>query len=440
MKLKNGLWADARKQRPRIYQRPRPGLFHKHLARDPQFSQYRKYFREYVQKTRIPEKPTLLQLHSLVAKCMGGRHGASLASDILHEEGASLRFAALLPTSILVRDILLRRGLGAEKATELALDAIEGHSGAAFAKLGQAFHYNVIIGGTLRRGDGRSEAIISDLGRQVAHAAMDRSLKFTEIWEELENVFVRRPFEELDGISNRSFELRKHGDAVPDRMQLGRMSHFVSSEHSSRRMFSYPMGAKRLQGIFGEEFVSKPWADDIGELGEQVQRGRKGFAAILMFPWEADHITKAKEMLKRGLEVARPAAKVIKCGIEFGIFEWVRGNVLSHIEDAKVWEAYGKTLRAAHEVGIVLDDAAGRNAIWDGKKITLIDFEHTWFVRERGPVSDELRSPGLRRVLMELSSKKNVSLLSAFEQGYGKHEALWEARDMLNGDYFTWED
>jgi len=439
MQLKNGFWADARRERPRIYQRPKPGLFHKHLARDPQYSQYKKYFREYVQKAKIPEKPTLLELHRLVAKCMGGRHGANLGSDILHD-GAGLRFAVLLPTSILVRDILLRRGLGAEKATELTLEAIERHSGAAFAQLGQAFHYKVIIGGTLGTGDGRSDAILSDLGRHVVQKTMGELLNFSEIWEELEHAFVMRPFEELDGISARKFELRKHGDVIPNRMLLGRMSHFVSAEHSSRRMFSYPMGAKRLQGLFGEEFVPKPWADDIKELGEHVQLGGKGFAAILMFPWEADHIAKAKEMLKRGIEVARPVAKVIKCGIEFGIFEWVKGSVLSHIEDAKVWEEYGKILRSAHEVGIVLDDAAGRNALWDGKKITLIDFEHTWFIKGKHALPEEFRVSGLRRVLMELSNKKNICLLSAFERGYGEHESLWEAKDLLNGDYLTLEE
>lgn len=64
-------------------------------------------------------------------------------------------------------------------------------------------------------------------------------------------------------------------------------------------------------------------------------------ALILMFPWEADHLAKAREMQCRGIETCNPVGRVFAGEVEIGIFEWLEGTQLSAIDDENAWERYG---------------------------------------------------------------------------------------------------
>lgn len=79
----------------------------------------------------------------------------------------------------------------------------------------------------------------------------------------------------------------------------------------------------------------------------------------------------------------------------------------------------GRALRRCHERGIVMLDAAGRNAIWNGREIILIDFEHTYLKKGAKPLADHERSCSYGLIMDELEGKRDFALIRAFEQGYG---------------------
>jgi len=138
-----------------------------------------------------------------------------------------------------------------------------------------------------------------------------------------------------------------------------------------------------------------------------------------VYPWEADHIAKAAEIAKRGIPVAEPVGRALAGEIELALFRWVHGKALNNISEQTPWREYGKIIRMCHERGVQLDDAAGRNAIWTGDRIKLIDFEHTLLTEDIAPLPESDRQPSLERLYKEINhSPVSSSLIEAFNQGY----------------------
>jgi hypothetical protein len=143
-------------------------------------------------------------------------------------------------------------------------------------------------------------------------------------------------------------------------------------------------------------------------------------AVIAVYPWEADHIKKAKEMRRRGAPVSEPLGKIFLDDMEFAVFQWFPGITLLHSENAGYWEAYGRVVRFCHDNGIALEDVAGRNAIWTGKDIRLINFEHVWLKKRSVPLTGEEREPSLERIREERIELGTPKALDAFMRGYNK--------------------
>jgi len=431
MKQRNGFWSKARAERPKIYRRPRAPLFEKHLnASEVNVKQFNKFFEEFVRKTKIPKNPDTFDLHALVAKTMWGTKGSSLNISISREKEywrETLAFPKLLALAIILRDYLQDDGINEKEATEIAMNVFEGVEQGAFTKMGRVFLYESLDGEVTGRTPDKIWEVVLELVMGVWREKEE--YPGPELMEGLHSRLVQQTLMDWRTCSDYRFEMRDLGETSELGDLLGFLD-FVSEQWGHKKFFTYPSGG-RLKAILGDEFVPAPGEYEIEGIEKRVEHGAKAFAAILMQPWEADHLAKAKEMIKRGIGVAKPIARLIHCGIEFGIFEWVKGEPLSGVEDTMAWEEYGKTLRRAHELGIVLDDAAGRNAIWDGEKITLIDFEHTWFMPRGRGVEIGDQTNGLLRVLTELS-RKDGKLLLAFESGYGKQESLLEAEAMLS--------
>ncbi len=169
-----------------------------------------------------------------------------------------------------------------------------------------------------------------------------------------------------------------------------------------------------LASAWGRDYA--PSQRKIQECGLlQAELTESNIALVAMYPWEADHLEKAKEMASRGVRVTAPLGRLIVDEKEFALFHWAIGKALVDSPDTLGWEAYGHFVKFCHENGIALEDVAGRNAMWDGNHITGIDFEHTWLTEEVRPLSDEERSPGLERIKRELEGNE---LLDIFMRAY----------------------
>ena len=196
--------------------------------------------------------------------------------------------------------------------------------------------------------------------------------------------------------------------------------------------FTYKWEMSRLYAVVGEntdeiyvpEFHPYTVSHNISTLQDRKPCGYldeidlygEHYVLINMYPWEADHIEKAREIQRRGISVAEPIGKVFMGEYEFAVFQWVHGDVLSSNLDSDVWKKYGQVVRKCFENGINLEDAAGRNAVWTGEKITLIDFEHTRLNQENKPISQEERNYVLQKIEAELYNYPEV--FSAFMSGY----------------------
>lgn len=135
-------------------------------------------------------------------------------------------------------------------------------------------------------------------------------------------------------------------------------------------------------------------------------------------------------MLERGVQVAKPLGRLFIDDMEFALFQWVVGKRLDSLyfnaakkeieitpEGKAVWEAYGRFVRFCHNNGIALDDAAGRNAIWNGISITGIDFEHTWISKDVTVLGWADRRTAVERIRRELGGAL-MPLYQAFRIGY----------------------
>lgn len=179
----------------------------------------------------------------------------------------------------------------------------------------------------------------------------------------------------------------------------------------------YPHTNFNIYGIFGESLEN---SDLSAYQPENKTFTKNHIAVLLQHPCEADQLEKAKVMLERGVQVENPLGRLFVDSLEFSLFGWVVGTRLDKIKDEKVWEAYGRFIRFAHNNGIAIDDAAGRNAIWNGTEIIGIDFEHTWISKEAKPLKWPDRRPAVQRIRSELSGDL-FYLYNAFRRGYDKY-------------------
>lgn len=436
MRYRNGFWGKARAGRPSIYRRPGLPSFRKGMDVSCDTTEFRRFFEKFVEKIKIPRNPDIFDLHALIAKSSWGLEGDAIGGAVTKNgelRGAPMqvdtRLSGLLALSIVSRSILQGKGMAGGEATGIVMDAVEGVDVEDFGKLRHLFRNS--------RDRVRMEEAIRMFTRELCRVFGGRISK-EWIVKQLFNKLLLELDACLSLVYARKLDIMKYA-GLPRKSQLFKFWRFVEQECSStlRRFFRYPSREGRLWAILGDVFVPNPCGSEIEETEKKVNGGSQSFAAVLMYPWEADHLAKAREMKRRGLYVAKPAAKIITSGVEFALFRWVKGASLARIGDSGPWEDFGKTLRIAHGRGVALDDAAGRNAVWDGKKTVLIDFEHTWLNRSGKPLDFKDRERALLRVVSE-AERKGGGCLDAFERGYGDREAMLEVQNMLGGDKVVW--
>lgn len=165
----------------------------------------------------------------------------------------------------------------------------------------------------------------------------------------------------------------------------------------------------------GRRFINFENGQDYGP--SEVDLGSGHVAVIATYPWEADHLEKAREMAERGARVVEPVGRILLDESEFALFGWTNGKRLIYIDDPATWEAYGRYIRFCHEHGIAIEDAAGRNALLNGREITGLDFEHTWLREDGKPLTDDERRPTIEKIAVDLQG--SAHLYRAFCSGYG---------------------
>lgn len=435
MRCKNGFWGKARAGRPSIYSRPRASLFEKYFKKgEGGLGNFRTFLGKVAGGGEIPRSPDAFELHALIARSMRGEGGCGvlLAEVRMPEEGMYVRVQNLLALSFMARGVLLDMGVGEKAASETVINALEkirGHSTSS---------YNALFrGGNLGEEEDRERvdsfvlSLAFEMGGDENIKEMEGGKATSQIYAGLYSRIVRVNEEGGKNTSSDRLETREYGDC-PSEGRLKEFGGFVNREYGKgiKSFFYHPYMTQRLSAILGREVVGNPAGSEIGLAEKEVNGGGKAFSAIIIYPWEADHLGKAREMARRGLEVARPAARVIACGIEFALFGWAKGERLDNVRDAKAWEEFGKTVRAAHERGVALEDAAGRNAMWDGRKVTLIDFEHTWMNRSGKPLGSKDRMNTLDRIVFAEGLGED-RMLEAFERGYNDAGAMAEVKKRL---------
>ncbi|MFH1221845.1 MAG: hypothetical protein V1492_02035 [Candidatus Micrarchaeota archaeon] len=196
-----------------------------------------------------------------------------------------------------------------------------------------------------------------------------------------------------------------------------------------REMFSfespimYPYFRLRLIAAMTENsFVSGKDFDDDRKYRESSLTIREGsMALIAMFPWEADHLEKAKEMAARGIPVAKPVGRMFVDDFEIALFKWVEGKSLMHLLDRGLYERYGALVRECHDKGIMLMDPAPRNVNWTGRRLVLFDFEHVFFTEQARPLTKEQREKSLESMEWELTDGLHDAFLRGYKSGSGKN-------------------
>lgn len=128
----------------------------------------------------------------------------------------------------------------------------------------------------------------------------------------------------------------------------------------------------------------------------------RSIAFIAVYPWEADYLEKANELLRRGIPTMEPIGSTFAGDVELAMFRWVCGTRLDHSLDPCFWREYGRVLRLANERGVGVDDAAGRNAMVSSHGVFILDLEHVWFTPDGRPLTNDERAVGLNRLKNEV--------------------------------------
>jgi hypothetical protein len=406
------LWDKAREQRPGIYSRPKEPLIGRYLdaGTDMSIEAFGRFFDGFCRSYRPKKNLDVFDLHASVSDAFGEYLlcNTHLINDMMTKKNHwHLPFA--LSFAILIRDFLTGKRIRSAEANDIALETLETamsryQGGVNMDDMRKKEHLNdlayICIGPLIRFGFFKK---YGDDPRTIEAAFNSTIIDLENRFEPL-GVWPYREIESWCGIPNDQLE-----------RLLQDMNDILPSAALEQTGFSC-----RLVAVLGSEYcyIRDSGLEDCVERYNDISVKKGVFAAVAMYPWEADHLEKARIMAKRGISVARPLGRIFAGETELGIFEWVVGDRLDHLPDLKAWRAFGKVLKRCHERGIKSDDAAGRNAIWTGRSVKLLDFEHTTLKREAKPIQKHERECSLGRVREELELRRDPELLRSFEKGY----------------------
>jgi len=383
------MWRIARVLRPSIYGRPKKSLFSKYfVGHEGDYETFAKFFRKFVKKEKPGQRIGKSELCRLISS-----NGFTAFTTI-----CGTHFHRILAGTLLVRDLYLEyENPDQTKATEFALN---------FSKV------NIEDCPFVRPQE--IEEVSSNIGCHIGNGEK------TPMIEHKLKYFI--PREEKREVESNFYVdcciLEKLADGLEDRFGKGRSS------------FEHPILVPKLVAVLDNNLHSSffvqlkegdirftPFAhQEISYInGVDIPGGNK-ISVRMIYPWEADELEKAEVIAGRGVNISKPLGRLFINDIEFGLFEWIPGRTLDKLKDPAVWEAYGRVVRFCHEQGIALDDAAGRNAVWTGQEIRLIDLEHTWLAEEARKLPYRQRAPALQRIKNETQGHKELT--DAFMRGY----------------------
>ncbi len=455
------LWDKARAHRPGIHAPPK-GLLDRFGATGSQAvineKAFSKFFHRFVESHPIQHPPD----HGELNRCMAISNMGSPLNDLaniyveLADPQATGTFAAngqvlLTPSESKVKTVSFRRlfahslalraaalsiGIEKGKSDETALDL------AAAIELYDARKLLPRIKEETMAFEVMAEIVCRDSPTSRETRWQDITAKTHQLIEIFYDLIKSRPcheiytdaqFGSIPGFSALGEHLRK---------KFGRQKHYAYPEFLKTKLVGIVCGDNYWEG---ELFLWETKRRHMAELGiaspapdslwhvfkDTLSRGEKIFGVVAIYPWEADPIVKALKIRERGISVCEPVGRFFVGEVELGVFEWVAGETLDFVKEPDVWFRYGKEFRTCMDAGILPYDAAGRNVIWDGEKLTHIDFEHIvvteavtddqegWVIP---PIGRKERAAALKRFEAEFMSKKELEqrpdLLEAFIEGY----------------------
>jgi hypothetical protein len=399
--LRSGLW-NRKTPRPSIYERPNTALV-KHFKPVLTADEFGRFFRDYLELVKPHHNPNgeldICDLRDIYAVIPARR---ALFSKVQGFRGQCLLHS--LPAMLVAREIIRIVVEDSDKATDLVVSMLP--------NLGESIVFWLFDPKRLQDVCMEMDNILRDIPKKETCGGV-KGIICEEVTRFQNN--CRNDSTEIDT------------DYFIDGRVLDSFAISVINSVSPLYPFEYPISMCDLRAVFGQgphdsyivEHELKnsyvPIAQPHITYHVEPNLSANHTAVISMYPWEADRVEKAREMLSRGVPISKPLGNLRINSMDFGLFQWVPGTPLDMVQDPAVWESYGKVVRYCHEHGIALDDAAGRNAIWSGSNVVLIDFEHTW-LKEKGSICKKDRSTSISRLKQELKGKKY--LFSAFNNGY----------------------
>jgi hypothetical protein len=357
-----------------------------------------RFYREFAAAAGLEKSPDIYDLHAYVALACGSRpHAEAMNLEVSDGSFVAIPFMKALAGAIALRSIFL--------------DSCPDREGA------DAFVEKHFFDIAKRGGLPYQRPDLIEVAPDSILLSIDSELRFGSVRKiDKTRARIRKMFSRYYSnprIRSIASEIPVAGAVLEEFANAGRAK-------GPYGMFTYPKFVTRLRSVFGatpDESLFEVSNFGMYEMNLLGDISEDHVAVIGMYPWEADHIEKAMEMAKRGIPVCEPLGRLFLDELEFALFRWVPGTNLEQLRDVKAWAEYGKTLRMCHERGVMLNDAAGRNAITGERGITLIDFEHTVLTREVRRLTDNELEPSLSKIEFELKQRKG-RLLDAFMRGY----------------------
>ncbi|MBD3210808.1 hypothetical protein GF318_05485 [Candidatus Micrarchaeota archaeon] len=387
------LWAKARSNRPPINHVFRPFPFRKE---ETSFQRGERFMRHFLENEKMEHPMDAGEMHRGYCSARAGGLGVvnvrvPFRSFLDENEGIGMDGFTYAQNVLILRDLFLCFEKDSGKATTLALDGMkELCSDRTFPTkvLMHQPHLSEIL----------ASSILVTLYKH-GYAMPDYPEVIEKVFSSLKNYLP--PASQLEtGVSS----------DVPLNPDVARaFSRYVRANYSAG-LFDYPYFHVRAEALLGDSLQNSfsiglsdlvPFSEGCGirrvtEVGDIVNGN--SLVAVGTHPWEASPLDKAREIQRRGIAVCGPRGTLLVDEMEFSLFSWVSGKRLDTVGDKRIWELYGRTIRNCHERGIMLNDAAGRNAIWTGKEVVLIDFEHTVVTRKPRELTSQEREESLARV------------------------------------------
>ncbi|VVC01142.1 Uncharacterised protein [uncultured archaeon] len=421
------LWDKARESRPSIYE-PTRNPFAKAPVRRMDFQDFSGFFQCYIEE-KNPSRPDICELHRHLAIASDGFKSPFDFPVYFERRGSTFNF--VFPNT------LAAWGLLAGKHRDPVSSAMyfvkkrmeEGrHDALPYGPTGKRTGCGLFVESLARHADCDANELRRDFcsqsdkcGKTISSGEEKPCLKFKS----------ERPAQGIES----------EGDTGISQSLIESIGQRLLNSYSFNQ-FDYPFFPVRLLAVLGHDETDSYWVfkskyhniivanplaqpDGPGETMCNIRADSSSMVAIGAYPWDADHLQKAKELSARGILTAKPLGRLFAGEIELALFSWVPGIP---VRDAgtDAWIAYGEVMRKCHERGVFLNDAAGRNAMWDGK-ITLIDYEHTYFSEEIRPLSEDERYHSLARIAIDVEDFDNKR--KAFEKGYGEKLPAVEEED-----------